>query len=232
VDAERLQLGGQGLHPAVDGELRGGIGAGVRRSGQAGHRGDGDDVSRALTAHDRQHRAGDAHGTEHAHRELALDLLGRELLEQARLEARGVVDQHVHGAEAVDSGGDGGLGVLRAGHVELDDEQPLCVAERLTDGVGVAAGGHDVVAGGECGLGELGAHAAAGAGDDPGLLLGGHDDQQSAHLEKVGAPVEGGTGGVPQTERAGSRLASWTRRRRSTSSSPPAAPGSRPSRQG
>ena len=43
-------------------------------------------------------------------------------------------------------------------------------------------------------------------------------------------PVERGTGRVSQAPAAGSTLGSWTPRRRSASSSPPAAPGSRPSR--
>ena len=71
----------------------------------------------------------------------------------------------------------------RAGDVEPGDEQVVRVAERLGDGVGVAAGGHDVVAGGQRGLGDVDAQAAAGAGDDPGLLLGGHDVQQSTDGE-------------------------------------------------
>ena len=96
----------------------------------------------------------------------------------------------------------------RAGDVELDDQQVVGVADGLGDGVGVAAGGHDVVAGGERGLGDLDAHAAAGAGDEPGLLLGGHGIQQSADLEKVGVPVERGTGRVPQPREPGLR---WPR---------------------
>ena len=63
------------------------------------------------------------------------------------------------------------------------------------------------MAGGERGLGDVDAHAAAGAGDEPGLLLGGHGVQQSADLEKVGVPVERGTGRVPQARVAGSTLA-------------------------
>ena len=98
---------------------------------------------------------------------------GRQLLEVAGIEAGGVVDQHVDAAEAVDGRLDRRLGVLRAGDVELDDEQVVGLAEGLGDGVGVAAGGDDVVAGGQRGLGEVDAHAAAGAGDEP-CLLGGH----------------------------------------------------------
>ena len=101
------------------------------------------------------------------------------------------------------------------------------------DGVGVAAGGDDVVAGGQRGLGEVDAHAAAGAGDEPGLRLGSHGSQQSADPRKVGVPVERGTGRVSQART--SRVYAWLRGdedRRSASSSPPAAPGSRPSRPG
>ena len=161
----------------------------------------------ALLAHDRQDGAGDVHRADQARGDLPVHLLGRELLEEARVEAGGVVDEHVDAAEALDSGLDRRLGVLRAGDVEPDDEQVVRVADGLGDGVGVAAGGHDVVAGGERGLGDVDAHSAAGAGDEPGLLLGGHGVQQSADPEKVGVPVERGTGRVPQARVAGSTLA-------------------------
>jgi hypothetical protein len=48
----------------------------------------------------------------------------------------------------------------------------------------------------------------------------------------VRAPVERGTGRVPQPRRDSSTLCSWKRRSRYASSSLPAAPGSRPSRRG
>ena len=207
VDAERLDLGGERLHPAVDAELRRGVGGAVLEAGEARGRGDRHDVPGALLAHDRQDGAGDVHRADQARGDLPVHLLGRELLEEARVEAGGVVDEHVDAAEAVDSGLDRRLGVLRAGDVELDDEQVVRVADGLGDGVGVAAGGHDVVAGGERGLGDVEAHSAAGAGDEPGLLLGGHGVQQSADLEKVGVPVERATGSDSQARVAGSRLA-------------------------
>jgi hypothetical protein len=128
-------------------------------------------VPRALPAHDRQDRARDIHGANEAHRELAVDLLGRQLLEEARVEAGGVVDEHVDAAEAVDRGPDGGLSVLRAGHVELDGEQVVGLAHGTRDGIAVATGGHDVVAGGQRGLRKVDAHATAGAGDEPRLLV-------------------------------------------------------------
>ena len=61
------------------------------------------------------------------------------------------------------------LGVGAARDVELDDEQVVRVAERVAHGLGIAAGGDDVVAGGERGPGDVDTHAAAGAGDEPGL---------------------------------------------------------------
>jgi hypothetical protein len=128
-------------------------------------------VPRALLAHDRQDGAGHVHGADEAHPQLALDLLGRQLLEEPRLEAGGVVDQHVDAAEAVNGRLNRRLGVLPAGHVERDDEQRVGLAEGLCHGGRVAAGGHHVVAGGQRGLGELDAHAAAGAGDEPGLIV-------------------------------------------------------------
>ena len=46
------------------------------------------------------------------------------------------------------------------------------LAERASrPALGVAAGGDDRVAGGQGGLGDVDAHAAAGAGDEPDLLV-------------------------------------------------------------
>jgi hypothetical protein len=129
-------------------------------------------VSRALRAHDGQDRAGDVHGADEADRELALDLLRRQLLEEARLEAGGVVDEHVDAAEAVDGGLHRRLGVGAVGDVELDDEQIVRRADGLRHVVGVAAGGDDRVARGERRLRDVDAQAAAGAGDEPDLLVG------------------------------------------------------------
>ena len=237
VDAERLDLGGERLHPAVHAELRCGVGGAVLEAGEPRGRGDRHDVPRALLAHDGQDRARDVHRADQARRELALHLLGRQLLEVAGVEAGGVVDQHVDAAEAVDGRLDRRLGVLRAGDVELDDQQVVRVAERLRDGVGVAAGGDDVVAGGQRGLGDVDAHAASGAGDEPGLLA-----SHGSSAKPAGSLVENGSLGVPvdrqvlagspRRARAGSTLGAWTPSRRSASSSPPAAPGSRPIRPG
>jgi hypothetical protein len=129
-------------------------------------------VTGALLAHDGQDGAGDVHRPEEVDGELALHLLGRELLEVARIVVPGVVDEHVDAAEAVDGRLDRRLGVLAAGDVELDDEQVIGLTERRCDGVRVAAGGNDVVACGERRLGEINPHPAPGAGDDPRLLVG------------------------------------------------------------
>jgi hypothetical protein len=119
-----------------------------------------------------QDGARDVHRADQARRELSLELLGRQLLEVAGVEAGGVVDQHVDAAEALDRRPDRHLGIVRARDVELGDEQVVRGAERRGDGVGVAAAGDDVVAGAQRGLGEVDAHPASGAGDEPGLLLG------------------------------------------------------------
>ena len=113
VDAERLDLGGERLHPAVDAELRRGVGGAVLEAGEPGGRGDRDDVSGALLAHDRQDGAGDVHRADEARGDLPVHLLGRELLEEAGVEAGGVVDEHVDAAEAVDGRLDRRLGVVR-----------------------------------------------------------------------------------------------------------------------
>ena len=116
-----------------------------------------------LPAHHRQHCAGDRHRPEQVGLDLRAHLLGGELLEEAGQEAAGVVEQHVDTAEALDGNGHGVLGGVGVGHVKDGDEQVLVLAEGRADGVGVAAGGHDVVAGGQGRAGELDAHAAAGA---------------------------------------------------------------------
>ena len=59
------------------------------------------------------------------------------------------------------------------------------LADGRGDGVGVAAGGHDVVPGGQGRAGELHAHAATGAGDKPSLCHG--LDGRSAHGPQRGA---------------------------------------------
>src|SRR5438445_1877139 len=101
VDAERLDLGPQRLHPALETELRRGIGGTELEADEARARRDRDDVARALLAHDGQDRAGDIHRAEEARRQLPLDLLRRQLLEVARIKGTGVVDQHVDAAELV-----------------------------------------------------------------------------------------------------------------------------------
>ena len=63
----------------------------------------------------RQHRARDVHRPDDADCELAVDLPGGELLEEPRLEAGGVVDEHIDAAEALDRGRHGRP---RAGHVD------------------------------------------------------------------------------------------------------------------
>ena len=56
--------------------------------------------------------------------------------------------------------------------VELDDEQVVSLADGVGHGVSVAAGRDDRVAGGEGRPRDVYAHATAGAGDEPDLLVG------------------------------------------------------------
>ena len=53
----------------------------------------------------------------------------------------------------------------------LTTRRSSCCAERRGDLLGVAAGGDDRVTGGQGGLGDVDAQAAAGAGDEPNLLV-------------------------------------------------------------
>ena len=202
-------------------------------AGEARRGGDGDHVAGALPAHDRQDGTSDVHRADERRCDLPVHLLGRELLEEAGVEAGGVVDERVDAAEAVRSRLDRRLGVLRVGDVEPDGEQAVGVADGAGDGVGVAAGGHDVMAGGERGPGDVQAHSAGRAGDEPGLLLNGHVIQQSADLEEGrGVPVERATGSDSQARIAGSTLASVETKSEIESSCTSAAAGSRPSRLG
>src|SRR5215208_3474607 len=91
------------------------------------------------------------------------------------------------------------LGVRGAGDVQLDDQQVfLGAAQGPLDGLGASAGGDDRVAGGKRGLGDVHAHATAGAGNKPDLLVGiGHSSapclfvgRQASRPAKAGAPLE------------------------------------------
>jgi hypothetical protein len=62
-------------------------------------------------------------------------------------------------------------GVLWVGDVQLDGQQTVGVPERLRDGVGVAAGRDDIVAGGQRRLGDVDTQAASSAGDQPSLFV-------------------------------------------------------------
>ena len=70
-----------------------------------------------------------------------------------------------------DGSGHGCLGVLRTGHVELDDEQVVGLPERAGHGVGVAARRDDGVPCGERRLHDVDAHATAGTGHEPDVLV-------------------------------------------------------------
>lgn len=91
VDSERRDLGRQRRHPALESELRRGVGAAELEADQARGRGDRDDVPRALLSHDRKDGAGDVHGADQARRQLPIELLWRQLLEVAGIEVGGVI---------------------------------------------------------------------------------------------------------------------------------------------
>jgi hypothetical protein len=97
--------------------------------------------------------------------------LGGDLLEEPGVEVAGVVDQHVDAAEPFHGRLHGRLGVGGVGDVELDRQQVLVLSLGRGDGVGVAGGSDHGVAGRERGRGDVDAHPAAGAGDEPNLLV-------------------------------------------------------------
>ena len=125
----------------------------------------------ALAAHHRKGRAGDVDRTEQGGLDLRPELLWGELLEEPGVEVARVVDQHIDPAEPVHARLDGRLGARGVGDVKsYHDEVGVC-SEHEGDLLGVTAGGNDCVTGGQGGLGDVDAHAAAGAGDEPNLLL-------------------------------------------------------------
>ena len=200
VDAERRDLGGQRLDPALDPELGGGVGGAERLAHDAGGRGDGDDEPGALGAHGGEHGAGDVHRAEQGGLDLRPDVCGAELLEEPGVEVAGVVDHHVDAAEPVEGRLDGGFGGGGVGDVERDGQQVLVLAQGGGDAVGVAGGGDHGVAGGERGLGDVDAHAAAGAGDEPNVLVG-HASTQPAFRPPWETQREGYSQGPPATRK-------------------------------
>ena len=96
---------------------------------------------------------------------------GRKFLEESRDEVASVVDEHVEASEAVHRSLDGRLGLGGVRDVQADDEEVLVVTERLLDHIGVAAGGHDRMSCFQGLAGYVGAHSAAGAGDQPSRHL-------------------------------------------------------------
>ena len=170
-DPERLDLRLQGLHPALQPELRGAVGGVELEPGQARPGGDRHDVPGPLPTHHRQHRPGDVHRPDQPGGELVGDLRRGQLLEVAAVEVRGVVDQHVDAPEPLDRRLHGRLGLGRDGDIQPHDQQVLGVPDGRPDRLGTAAGGHDGMPGGERRLGEVDPHAPPGTGDEPDLLL-------------------------------------------------------------
>jgi transcriptional regulator with XRE-family HTH domain len=172
-DAVGLHVVLQRLHPAFKGELGRGVGCGELPADNARRGGDGDHVTGALRAHDREDRAGHIQRAE----EVGLHLLAQLVLaghfKEAGIEVTGVVDEHINAAEARDGDLGGGDGCCRVGDIEGQGEEVLVLAECLGDLRGVAGGGDDGVAGGEGRLGHVDAHAAGGAGDEPDVVAHG-----------------------------------------------------------
>ena len=131
ADAERRDLGGQRLHPALHPELRRGVGRAELLPDDASGRGDRHDQPGALGAHDGQHGAGDVQRAEQVGLDLRPEVLRGDFLEEPGEEVAGVVDQHVDAAKPLDGGLHGGLGAGGVGDVELDDQQIV----RLADGL-------------------------------------------------------------------------------------------------
>ena len=132
LDAERCDLGSQALHEPLDAELRGGVrGQEVTGGSDAGGGGDRHHQTGALGAQLRKGGAGDVDRPEQGGLDLGAERLGRHLLEEAGLEAAGVVDQHVESAEPLHGRVHGGRGGGGVGDVEVDGQQVVVLTERL-----------------------------------------------------------------------------------------------------
>jgi hypothetical protein len=71
----------------------------------------------------------------------------------------------------LDGGCYGRLGILGTGDIQLDDEQVVRLAERIGHGGRAAARRDDGVARGQRSLHDVDAHAPAGTGNEPDLLV-------------------------------------------------------------
>ena len=121
---------------------------------------------------DGQGCAGDVDGSEHGGFDLRPEVLRGDLLEEAGVEVARVVHQDVDPGEPVHGGLDSGRGGRWVGDVQRDGQQVVVLAHSAGDLLRVTSGGHDGMACGQRRLRDVGAHASAGAGDEPDLLLG------------------------------------------------------------
>ena len=94
-----------------------------------------------------------------------------DLLEEPSVEVAGVVDQHIDASEPLHGSLHGRLGVGGIGDVELDGQQILMGADGSADPFGVAAGGNHGMPSGKGSRGNVDAHPAPRAGDEPDLLV-------------------------------------------------------------
>jgi len=162
---------GQRLHPALDPKLGGGIRAAELLAHDAGGRRDRDDQAGALSAHDRKHGAGYVERAEQRGLYLGPEVLRADLLEEPGIEVARVVDHHVDASEPFDGGLDGRLGVGGVSNVQLHGQQFVAPAHGRGNGVGVTGGSDHRMAGRQCDLGDVDAHATPGAGNEPNLLV-------------------------------------------------------------
>jgi hypothetical protein len=203
VDAERSDLGLERLHPALQSELRRGVGRTELKADQARARRDRDAVARALLAHDGQDGAGDVHRADEGRRQLPLDLLRRQLLEVTRIEGPALLTstsmrpKRSTAARTACSASS----VLVTSSLTASRSSAWPTASATASRLRPVATNR--VAGGQGSLGELQAHAPPSASDEPDLLVGHSSLQagsgQSLHLEesKARRQLRGPVDGVP-----------------------------------
>ncbi len=174
MDTEAGDLLADGFEDALQGVLAAAVGGDAGEGGQAAHGGDGQDVSAAPCAHERQNGVRGGGGAEDIDVELSAQIGQGRFLEGAFQAVPGVRDQHVDGAHVLLHLADHGEDRFVVGDVEKAGVGTLGVQSGERSRVGVLAdGADDGVSGVQGARGEGAAETAADAGDEEDLG-GGH----------------------------------------------------------
>ncbi len=175
ADAERRHLLGQRIRHRLDAELDHVVVADARVGDEPADRADVDDMPAPACPHPGQHRLDQLQRSEQVGVEQGMDVLVLAFLDRGQIAVAGVVDEHVHAAEAGLGRRDRRRDLARIGHVELDRKRRLAVRGReVGDVVALSRGDDDTVARGECLLGKRTAEPLGTAGDEPDCVFRDH----------------------------------------------------------